>query len=120
MYDYQTGPDTGLGMIPILILVGVYFYFAFAQFKIAQKIGLTDANPAVNGPSDDVLALDEALARLAEMDKTKADLVKLRYFAGLTLEQAAAALNLPERTAKRAESLTKGLDFFLGREEQTA
>ena len=43
MYDYQTGPDTGLGMIPILILVGVYFYFAFAQFKIAQKIGLTDS-----------------------------------------------------------------------------
>ena len=35
------------------------------------------------------------------MDKTKADLVKLRYFAGLTLEQAAGVLNLPERTAKR-------------------
>jgi DNA-directed RNA polymerase specialized sigma24 family protein len=45
--------------------------------------------------------LDEALNRLAEMDRAKADLVKLRYFAGLTLEQAAAVLNLPERTAKR-------------------
>jgi len=66
-----------------------------------QKIGLADAEPAAEEPSDDLIALDEALARLAEIDKTKADLVKLRYFAGLTLEQAAAVLNLPERTAKR-------------------
>lgn len=66
-----------------------------------QKIGLTDAEPAIEGPSDDLIALDEALDRLAEMDKTKADLVKLRYFAGLTLEQTAGVLNLPERTAKR-------------------
>ncbi len=66
-----------------------------------QKVGLTDAEPAIEGSSNDLIALDEALARLAEMDKTKADLVKLRYFAGLTLEQAAGILNLPERTAKR-------------------
>ncbi len=66
-----------------------------------QKVGLTDAEPAIEGPSDDLIALDEALVRLAEIDKTKADLVKLRYFAGLTLEQAAGVLNLPERTAKR-------------------
>jgi RNA polymerase sigma factor (TIGR02999 family) len=66
-----------------------------------QKVDLTDAEPAIEGPSDDLIALDEALVRLAEMDKTKADLVKLRYFAGLTLEQAAGVLNLPERTAKR-------------------
>ncbi|MEA3227079.1 MAG: ECF-type sigma factor [Planctomycetota bacterium] len=66
-----------------------------------QKVGLTDAKPAIKEPSDDLIALDEALVRLAEMDKTKADLVKLRYFAGLTLEQAAGILNLPERTAKR-------------------
>jgi len=66
-----------------------------------QKVSLTDADPAIIGPSDDLIALDEALAKLSEMDKTKADLVKLRYFAGLTLEQAAGVLNLPERTAKR-------------------
>ena len=66
-----------------------------------QKVSLTDAEPAAEDPSDDLIALDEALVRLAEMDKTKADLVKLRYFAGLTLEQAAGVLNLPERTAKR-------------------
>jgi RNA polymerase sigma factor (sigma-70 family) len=45
--------------------------------------------------------LDEALTRLAQKDKVKADLVKLRYFAGLTLEQAADLLGLSERTAKR-------------------
>jgi RNA polymerase sigma factor (TIGR02999 family) len=66
-----------------------------------QKVDLGEAEPAVEGPSDDLIALDEALDRLAEMDRAKADLVKLRYFAGLTLEQAAAVLNLPERTAKR-------------------
>ena len=66
-----------------------------------QKVSLDDAELAIEAPSDDLIALDEALTRLAEIDKVKADLVKLRYFAGLTLEQAAGVLNLPERTAKR-------------------
>jgi len=48
---------------------------------------------------DDLLALDEALDRLAEADKVAADLVKLRYFAGLTNEQAAEALGMSPRTA---------------------
>jgi RNA polymerase sigma factor (TIGR02999 family) len=52
-------------------------------------------------PADDLLALDEALARLADRDPVKADLVKLRYFAGLTLDQAAAALGLSPSTADR-------------------
>jgi RNA polymerase sigma factor (TIGR02999 family) len=52
-------------------------------------------------PREDLLALDEALARLADRDPVKADLVKLRYFAGLTLDQAAAALSLSPATADR-------------------
>jgi RNA polymerase sigma factor (TIGR02999 family) len=52
-------------------------------------------------PAEDLLALDEALARLADRDPVKADLVKLRYFAGLTLDQAAAALGLSPSTADR-------------------
>jgi RNA polymerase sigma factor (TIGR02999 family) len=52
-------------------------------------------------PAEDVLALDEALARLADRDPVKADLVKLRYFAGLTLDQAGAALGLSPSTADR-------------------
>ena len=66
-----------------------------------KKVDLDDAELAHDVPCDDVIALDEALIKLAKMDKVKADLVKLRYFAGLTLEQAAGVLNLPERTAKR-------------------
>jgi RNA polymerase sigma factor (TIGR02999 family) len=66
-----------------------------------QKIDLDDAEFGTEAPSDELIALDEAITKLANMDKVKADLVKLRYFAGLTLEQAAGVLNLPERTAKR-------------------
>lgn len=50
---------------------------------------------------EDLLALDEALNRLAAEDAVKAELVKLRFFAGLTLSEAAAALGLAERTAGR-------------------
>jgi RNA polymerase sigma factor (TIGR02999 family) len=51
--------------------------------------------------AEDMLALDEALAKLAKQDPTKADLVKLRYFAGLTIEQAAKALDISHATAER-------------------
>jgi len=66
-----------------------------------EKVDINEAELAIEGPSDDLIALDEALDKLAKTDKIKADLVKLRYFAGLTLEQAAGLLDLPERTAKR-------------------
>ncbi len=52
-------------------------------------------------PREDLLALNEALDHLAALDPLKADLVKLRYFAGMTLPEAAAALDLSERTAGR-------------------
>lgn len=50
---------------------------------------------------DDLLALDEALALLEREDPAKAQLVKLRYFAGLTLEETASALGISLATAKR-------------------
>jgi RNA polymerase sigma factor (TIGR02999 family) len=52
-------------------------------------------------PDDDLVAIDAALDRLAAVDPVKADLVKLRYFAGLTIEQAAGALGISPATAKR-------------------
>lgn len=52
-------------------------------------------------PREDLLALDAALDKLAAEDPVKADLVKLRYFVGLSLADAAAALGLSERTAGR-------------------
>jgi RNA polymerase sigma factor (TIGR02999 family) len=66
-----------------------------------QRINLYAEDLAIEGPSDDLIALDEALTKLAETDKIKADLVKLRYFAGLTLEQAAQALDISPSTAQR-------------------
>ena len=50
---------------------------------------------------EDLLALDEALNRLAEKDPVKAELVKLRHFAGLTVDQAAQALGISPATADR-------------------
>lgn len=57
----------------------------------------------IAGPVDDeqLLALNEALERFAALDASKAQLVKLRYFVGLTTEQAAAVLDISEPTAKR-------------------
>jgi RNA polymerase sigma factor (TIGR02999 family) len=52
-------------------------------------------------PVEDLLALDEALNKLASKDPVKAELVKLRYFAGMTIEESAAALNISNATAKR-------------------
>ncbi|HVS39627.1 MAG TPA: ECF-type sigma factor [Gemmataceae bacterium] len=52
-------------------------------------------------PSDDILALDEALDQLAVQEPTAVEVVKLRYFAGLTIAETAAALGLSVRTANR-------------------
>jgi RNA polymerase sigma factor (TIGR02999 family) len=62
---------------------------------------LPEADLAAPEPREDLLALDEALDRLAAKDKIKADLVKLRYFAGLTGAQAARALGISRATADR-------------------
>src|SRR5690242_14636457 len=52
-------------------------------------------------PDDQLLAIDEALDRFAAVDKQKAELVKLRFFCGMSIEQAAAVLRISEATAKR-------------------
>ena len=53
-------------------------------------------------PEDiDLVALDEALEKLRHLDETKAQLVKLRYFAGLTVEQAGEVLGISRATADR-------------------
>ena len=65
-----------------------------------RRVNLDEALPAAD-PRDDLLALDEALTRLAAEAPAKAELVKLRYFAGLSLEEAAACLGISPATAKR-------------------
>jgi RNA polymerase sigma factor (TIGR02999 family) len=56
---------------------------------------------AESGGADELLALDEALTRLAANDPRRAELVRLRYFAGLTVEQAAELLGISRATADR-------------------
>ena len=60
---------------------------------------LDEAQVETDEDADDLLALDEALSQLAETDQAAASLVQLRYFAGLTTEQAAAALGISVRSA---------------------
>ena len=62
---------------------------------------LDDLQLAAPEPAEDLLALDDALNRLAGVDPVKAELVKLRYFAGMTIEEAADALGISSATAKR-------------------
>ncbi len=66
-----------------------------------QKAEMFDHNLAIEPPSDDLVALDEALTELASTDNIKAELVQLRYFAGLTLDEAAQVLEISPTTAKR-------------------
>jgi RNA polymerase sigma factor (TIGR02999 family) len=66
-----------------------------------QRVDLDGTDFAIEVPSEQLIALDEALAKLAEEDHTVAELVKLRYFVGLTIEQAAKVLKVSRRTAYR-------------------
>lgn len=73
-----------------------------------ERVDFTLAEHAVPEPIDErVLALAEALGRLAALSPERAELVKLRYFAGLTLEQAAEAIGISLATAKRQWSFAR-------------
>jgi RNA polymerase sigma factor (TIGR02999 family) len=67
----------------------------------AKRRPLDSLDAAVPAPDDEVLAVDEALDRLQRIDPAKAELVKLRYFAGLTIPEAAQALGISTPTANR-------------------
>jgi len=73
----------------------------------AVRLTLDDALVLTPAPSIDVLALDEALQRLARLDERHARVVELRYFGGLSVEETAAALNLSPATVKRAWTLAR-------------
>ncbi len=66
-----------------------------------QRHELLDAELAIDSTGDELFAVDEALSRLAGQEPEIAKLVELRFFAGLTLDEAARALGLAERTAYR-------------------
>jgi RNA polymerase sigma factor (TIGR02999 family) len=66
-----------------------------------RKIDLVGEDVAFETPSDELIALDEALTELTEEEHDIGELVKLRYFAGLPLHQIAEILGISERTAAR-------------------
>lgn len=67
-----------------------------------KRVDLDQVEPTSDEPSLDVIALDEALGLLAAEDPQKARLVELRYFAGMSLEEAAGCLGISRATASRA------------------
>jgi RNA polymerase sigma factor (TIGR02999 family) len=65
------------------------------------RVDLLDSDLTLQAPDDEVLALDEALTKLATVDPEAAELVKLRMFAGLTIDEIAGQMQISPRTAKR-------------------
>ena len=73
-----------------------------------EKVVIDAANePGTKRQDVDLMALDAALTRLAELDPEQSRLVELRFFAGLTLEEAAAAMPLSVATARRRWTAAK-------------
>jgi RNA polymerase sigma factor (TIGR02999 family) len=66
-----------------------------------QRLNLDDVDVAAAAEDDQLLAVHDALDKLAAQDKVKAELVKLRYFVGMTIAEAAEVLGISEPTAKR-------------------
>ena len=66
-----------------------------------KRVELPEAEIAIEGPRVDLLALDEALDQLHAKDKRKAELVKLRFFGGLSVEDAGRVLGISRATADR-------------------
>ncbi len=66
-----------------------------------RRVNLDEAAPLAPEPTDDLVALGDVLDRLAREDSAKAELVKLRYFAGLSVQEAADILGISRATADR-------------------
>jgi RNA polymerase sigma factor (TIGR02999 family) len=67
----------------------------------AVQVTLDEGLAAAPGPMVDVLAVDDALTRLAKLDQRQADILEMHFFAGLTFEEIALHLGLSARTVKR-------------------
>ena len=66
-----------------------------------RRVPLDEIRTAADTPDDELLDLDDALQRLSKLDPVRAELVKLRYFAGMTMPQAATLLGISVATAER-------------------
>ena len=70
-------------------------------------VSLDEVRTGVGEPSEELLAIDEALDRLKELDPQQARVVEMRYFGGLTVEETADALDIAPRTVKREWAIAK-------------
>jgi RNA polymerase sigma factor (TIGR02999 family) len=84
-----------------------------------QRIDLDQIEVALDMPDEDLVDLDEALQVLTSEDETCGKLVKLRFFAGLSLREAAESLGIPRRTADRHWAYARAWLFARLREERT-
>lgn len=66
-----------------------------------EQVGLSEVTSFADAPADDLIALDEALTRFSQIDPQKAELVKLRYFTGMSEQEAAQVLGISRATASR-------------------
>ena len=66
-----------------------------------ERLDLDEVEAVAEAPADDLVALDDALSRLESLKPAKAEIVKLRYFAGMSVEEAANSLGVSLATAKR-------------------
>ena len=83
-----------------------------ARFKHGgdlRRVDLADVNPAIEPPTDDVLAVDQVVQRLEAKDPRKGRIVNLRYFAGLTTRETAEVLGLSVATIEREWRFIKTL-----------
>ena len=71
------------------------------------RVSLDDANMIAKGADLDVIAIDEALERLAKIDEQQSRIVELRFFSGLTVEETAEVLKISPATVKRDWSMAK-------------
>lgn len=73
----------------------------------AVRVSLSDATAVTKDANLDLVELDQALNRLAEIDPQQSKIVELRFFSGLNVEETAAALNISPATVKRDWSVAK-------------
>jgi len=86
----------------------------------ARREELKEEHWVDHGPSDELLAVDEALETLAKEDPVAANLVKLRYFAGMTMNEAATTMGMPLRSAEALWTYVRAwLRRQIGRQNST-
>jgi len=85
----------------------------------AVKVTLDEAALVTEARSEELLALDEAMEKLAAQDPRKSQIVELRYFGGLTVEETAEFLTLSPRTVEREWTMAKAWLYRALAEEET-